>query len=626
MYQSFGARDLNHTGCANFRLFLPDASLDPSQFQRGTPPAIASLQVLGDFQAALGSRDWTPDPAFTLMPARFTDPEDQRPKGWLYELTTPALPEGFYQYKFFVTFASGLTRCVCDPCTRYGGAENQNSGFVIGGPTMDTRPLASPRPLEELIIYELMIDDFTVGFRGDRPPLTAVLEKLDYLQGLGVNAIEFMPWTQWPGTGYNWGYEPQDFFAVAYPYTLDPADDARKLFLLKNLISECHRRGIHVILDGVFDHVTADGPGNGFGYRWFWENPDDSPYCGDFAGAAFGQDLDYHNRCLLDYITDVCRYWIEVFCIDGIRFDYTLGFYDPSQPGLGLPPLLARLRQHLDQLGRPDFPLILEHEWDYPSIGVVNTVGATSCWLDPFRGRCRQYLTQRQVEPGIMRLLDAARDFDPGRTATTYLENHDHESVMRNAGSREEWWRLQPYAIALFTAAGAPMLHNGQEFAEFYPMPEDDGGAPADSLDPAVKRVVPRPLRWERVGDGAGGATLALYQRLISLRRSHSGLTAPNFHPRFWNEGDTQPDADGFGINQAQQTVVFHRWGPADDGRLEKFYVVLNFSPWPQTVAASFPEDDGWVDLLSGWQPPVSNHWLQFQVGSNWGHVFYKKY
>ena len=72
--------------------------------------------------------------------------------------------------------------------------------------------------------------------------------------------------------------------------------------------------------------------------------------------------------------------------------------------------------------------------------------------------------------------------------------------------------------------------------------------------------------------------------------------------------------------------MVFHRWGPADDGRLEKFYVVLNFSPWPQTVAASFPEDDGWVDLLSGWQPPVANHWLQFQVGSNWGHVFYKKY
>jgi hypothetical protein len=59
---------------------------------------------------------------------------------------------------------------------------------------------------------------------------------------------------------------------------------------------------------------------------------------------------------------------------------------------------------------------------------------------------------------------------------------------------------------------------------------------------------------------------------------------------------------------------------------LEKFYVVLNFSPGPQNVAISFPEDDGWVDLLSGWQPTVQNHWLNFQVDSNWGHVFYKKY
>jgi len=626
MYQDFGARDLNHTGVANFRLFVPDASLDPSQYQRGRLPTIASLQVVGDFQSALGSQDWTPDPAFALAPAPFTDPEDGITKGWLYELTTPVLPEGFYQYKFLVSFSSGLTRLVCDPCTRYGGAENQNSGFVIGGPTMDTVPLAHPRPLQDLVIYELMLDDFTAGFRGNRPPLAAAVSKLDYLQDLGVNAIEFMPWTQWPGTGYSWGYEPQDFLAVAYPYTLNPANDAEKLFLLKRLISECHRRGLHAILDGVFDHVTADAAGDGFGYRWLWENPDDSPYCGDFAGAAFGQDLDYHNRCLLDYVVDVCRYWIDVFCIDGIRFDYTLGFYDPAQPGLGLPPLLARLRAHLAQQGRPDFPLILEHEWDYPAIGVVNTVGATSCWLDPFRGRCRQYLTQRQIQPGIMRLLDAARDFAPGRTAVTYLENHDHESFMLNAGSRGEWWRTQPYAIALLTAAGAPMLHNGQEFAELYPMPEDDSGAPADSQDPAVKRVVPRPLRWERTTDGPGTALFAFYQRLIALRRSHAGLTSPNFHPRFWDESNTQPDADGFGINQAQQTVVFHRWGPADDGRLEKFYIVLNFSPWPQSVAVSFPEDDGWVDLLSGWQPSVQNHWLRFQVGSNWGHVFYKKY
>ena len=626
MYQNFGARDLDHTGAANFRLFLPDASLDPSQYRRGRLPAIASVRAVGDFQAALGGRNWTPDPAHALARAPFTDPEDGVTKGWLYELTTPVLPEGFYQYKYLVTFASGQTRWVCDPCTRYGGACNQNSGFVIGGPVRDTPPLAHPLPLADLVIYELMIDDFTAEFRGARAPLAAVADKLDHLQGLGVNAIEFMPWTQWPGTGYSWGYEPQDLFAVAYPYTLNPANDAEKLFLLKQLIAECHARGLHVLIDGVFDHVTADDAASGFGYRWLWEDPADSPYCGNFAGAAFGQDLDYANGCVLDYVTDVCRYWIDTFRIDGIRFDYTLGFYDPAQPDRGLPALLARLRAHVSGQGRPEFPLIIEHEWDYPSIDVTNRVGATSCWLDPFRGRCRQYLSQRQIQPGLLRCLDAARDFAPGRTATTYLENHDHESIMRNAGSRDEWWRAQPHAIALLTAAGAPLLHNGQEFAELYPMPEDDSGAPPDSADPAVKRVVPRPLRWARAADGPGQATLALYRRLIALRRGHAGLRSPNFHPRFWDEAGTRPDPDGFGINQAQQTVVYHRWGPADDGRLEKFFVVLNFSPWTQPVAFRLPDADGWIDLLSGWQPPVTDGWLRFVVGSNWGHVFWKKY
>ena len=75
----------------------------------------------------------------------------------------------------------------------------------------------------------------------------------------------------------------------------------------------------------------------------------------------------------------------------------------------------------------------------------------------------------------------------------------------------------------------------------------------------------------------------------------------------------------------ARQLVVYHRWGPAADGRLERFIIVLNFSQQTQPVDVSFPDDDGWIDLLSGWQPPVTNHRLDFEVGSNWGHVFYKK-
>src|SRR4051812_39895565 len=164
----------------------------------------------------------------------------------------------------------------------------------------------------------------------------------------------------------------------------------------------------------------------------------------------------------------------------------------------------------------------------------------------------------------MMRMLDSARDFAAGRTPVTYIENHDHESIALNAGSRDEWWRLQPYAIALLTAAGAPQLHNGQEFAELYRMPENDNApAPPDSTDPSLRRVVPRPLHWSNATDGPGSSLLGLYRRLIDLRKMHPGLTSPDFHPRFWDGSWHQRDADGFGIDTARQLVVYHRWGPA---------------------------------------------------------------
>jgi hypothetical protein len=138
--------------------------------------------------------------------------------------------------------------------------------------------------------------------------------------------------------------------------------------------------------------------------------------------------------------------------------------------------------------------------------------------------------------------------------------------------------------------------------------------------------VVPRPLLWSQLDDGPGQALFDLYRRLIELRRDHAGLTSTNFYPRFWDESRDQLDGDGFGIDEARQVVVYHRWGNAADGRLEKFYVVLNFSLSPQTVEVTFPEDDGWIDLLSGWRPSVQNNRLRFEVGANWGHVFFKKY
>jgi 1,4-alpha-glucan branching enzyme len=148
-----------------------------------------------------------------------------------------------------------------------------------------------------------------------------IWDKLDYLQNLGVNGIEFMPWTAWPGGDFSWGYNPFQFFSVTYRYVHDQNDPTNKLYRLKLLIDELHHRNIHVVLDGVFEDVNVGSdPSRGFPYFWFYQSPSDSPYVG--SQGAFFANFDYANSCTEEFIRDVCLYWIDVWQIDGIRFDY----------------------------------------------------------------------------------------------------------------------------------------------------------------------------------------------------------------------------------------------------------------------------------------------------------------
>jgi pullulanase len=168
---------------------------------------------------------------------------------------------------------------VLGPCAKYVGRSHENAGFVIGGNRIeDVSPNASPRALADIVIYELMIDDFTAGYRGSRAPVDAVLDKLDHLLALGVNTIEFMPWTAWRGQAFSWGYDPLLFFSVENRYIEDPTEPADRLVRLQRLVDALHRRGVGVIMDGVFNHVDAGRtPDTGFPYFWLYQDPTDSP-------------------------------------------------------------------------------------------------------------------------------------------------------------------------------------------------------------------------------------------------------------------------------------------------------------------------------------------------------------
>jgi pullulanase len=189
-------------GAVEFRVFIPS----------GPDPEIEAIRVAGGFQG------WDFEGGLPLTK------DTSHPEGTFWTGRTERLERGFYEYKYAVDFP-GNTRKVSDPCTRYGGFGDQNAAVVVGGSPPSENvvgPLADGRkPLRDLNVYELMIDDFTADYRGARAPLDAVVDRLDHIRDLGFNAILFMPWTAWKSDRFDWGYEPFQYFSVEARYAHD---------------------------------------------------------------------------------------------------------------------------------------------------------------------------------------------------------------------------------------------------------------------------------------------------------------------------------------------------------------------------------------------------------------------
>ena len=616
MRERLGSRQIGDDrdqGRAEFRLFFPDE-------EHGLAHNIDTIRVCGDFQHHLpGGADWDPASAPQLV-------REPHLEGEIWSWATDrVLPAGFYEYKYLVSFRDPAepVRWVSDPFARYGGSRNLNAAFVIGGsqPADNlVRPLAGGRrPLGDLVIYELMIDDCTAGERGVRAPLDAVRDRLDHLVDLGVSAILFMPWTAWTDERFSWGYTPALYYSVSYRYANDLNQPTEKLSWLKRLISECHDRGLHVLMDGVFNHVATAFP-----YKAFYQAWDaDCPFTGRFAGEFPGlQDLDFNNRCTQELILDVCRYWIEVFGIDGIRFDNTVNFYTHGD-NRGLPQLMADLAADREAAGEAHFSLTLEH-LALDAVQVVKDTQATSYWDNGLYGHCFDGLWHDRIQPGLLNALNTNRWLQgTGKVPTLYLGNHDHAHLAWQAGARENagaarWYRTQPWAVALLTAPGAVLIQNGQEFAEDQWLPEDDQGS--------GRRVQSRPLHWDYRFDGYGRPLFDLYRRLIRLRRDYPVLRGDGFAPHWWEEWQSEFDTDGLGIDCGRQLLVYRRYQDDDTGHRTWALIALNFSCAGHWLELQFPEDGTWTNLLAEpeWTIEVRDRQYRLEIPSHWGLILHQ--
>ncbi|KAL6765555.1 isoamylase [Haematococcus lacustris] len=200
-------------------------------------------------------------------------------------------------------------------------------------------------PMEQLVIYEMHVRGFTqhpssqVEAAGT---YAGMIEKLDHLAALGVNAVELLPvqefneleyYTPIPGSDppayrFNfWGYSTLGFFAPMSRYSANIAAGGPPLSLayeFKTLVRECHARGIEVILDVVFNH-TAEG--NDKGLTLSFRGIDNRTYYMLAPGGEYynysgcGNTLNCNQPAVRQFITQCLRYWVTEYHVDGFRFD-----------------------------------------------------------------------------------------------------------------------------------------------------------------------------------------------------------------------------------------------------------------------------------------------------------------
>ncbi|HSR38161.1 MAG TPA: glycogen debranching protein GlgX [Phnomibacter sp.] len=191
------------------------------------------------------------------------------------------------------------------------------------------------RPFAKTIIYEMHVAGFTrhpnSGLSDERRGTYAgLIEKIPYLVELGITAIELLPVFQFDaqdapeGKENYWGYSPISFFAphMAYASASDPMEAINEF---REMVKACHKAGIEVILDVVFNHTSEgneDGPCycfRGIDNSMYYILEKDKRNYANFTGT--GNTLNANHPIVRRMIVESLHYWVEEMHIDGFRFD-----------------------------------------------------------------------------------------------------------------------------------------------------------------------------------------------------------------------------------------------------------------------------------------------------------------
>ncbi|GAB4368285.1 MAG: hypothetical protein Kow0042_09380 [Calditrichia bacterium] len=494
------------------------------------------------------------------------------------------LPPGSYEY-LYQTDSGGL---FYDPWGRWNG--EFGSRFTIGpeGLTADDYVWQSTNyqkpPLNQLIVYEMHVGEFAGGYYGLGPGEAGFSELttlIPYFDSLGVNAIELMPINDFGSigaSGHSWGYNINSYFA------LEPGYGTPREF--KVLVDSAHARGIAIIVDVVFNHMTDEGG--------LWKmQPDEvsNPYFKPQTVLNYNEDplfffrdIDHWSDDTQELIYRVLKMWIDEYRVDGFRYDFTQGIgWNINEPTKGI----LGWANRIDQDYNGTIYQIAEHLPESPAL--IYYSGLTGGWHDSFHDEvfddARFKNTTLNEYENLVLDLGAYPGNDTPPTPSSYANRtepvnanvtHDEQSLIyemttfQGVALSEAIQRDKLYAVFMFTSLGIPMLWEGMEFS-----------APRGWQN-SNEKLSYRPVEWDLLQTPRGQEHYHYYRSLILQRRFNPALYEGTLHKLY--------------KYNSQKVLV---WGFDHPTLPHKVMIASNLSGIEQTISNVPWLDTGdWYDIF----------------------------
>lgn len=424
-----------------------------------------------------------------------------------------------------------------------------------------------------LVIYELHLRDFIAAH-----DYATLLDTLDYLEDLGINAIELMPVNEFEGNE-SWGYNPSFHQALDKYYGTE--DD------FKAFIDECHGRGIAIILDVVYNHAFSQSPL----CQLYWNSADfkprgDNPWLNPDAKHDFnvGYDFNHESQSTKNWVDRVMTYWINDYHVDGFRFDLSKGFTQNNTLG-NIGAWNAFDQSRVDLLQRmfnvcrgadSDFYMILEHLSDNSEETELANRG--------FMLWGNLNYSYNQASMGYSQGYDFSWGSYQNRgwsqpKVVTYMESHDEERMMfRNlefGNNNGGGYNIKTLSTALarqelagalfFTIPGPKMIW---QFGEL--------GYDISIDDPC--RVCNKPILWNYNGETDRSRLYKVWAAMIDLRKTYSTFRTTNYSIDFGGAVKSMK------LNDAAMNAV----------------VIGNFNVNQSSGTPGFQHSGWWYDYLTG--------------------------